>query len=370
MRSLFILTALLATFAIGFSQDDDCDPNSNTGNSWLESKRKEYGPNCMQYVMNRIGSTDFATAITVKMGNGSVSEVPTIDPFKKVSGSAPRGTWASTIRQTYRSMNTYHDPTDVPVYARPVFIEHYGNRLVVTSYTTPIDTTFVEYNDEAIKKYVSDEADVPKGIEISLTKHVEEGKVYYKASGVISPSTKPIEPSNLAEMIVKFCNSWMFNLIHKVNDIEIEHIHGLKKKKNASYKKEELERLYNVSRFSGQGGGKEGTWSWNQSSGKKTCLVENDGNEIRIYIEMKAEVRKLDQILEKMKEWVKKNPFDEAKATEAIKNYAGNRYWVKAVIDPSKFTGEDLLEDVFQEFFDDYTNDVLDKIIDIADDIK
>ncbi|MBS4027472.1 MAG: hypothetical protein KGZ58_02450 [Ignavibacteriales bacterium] len=361
-KYIFITVFFVLSLSISFSQEDDCDPNILAYNSWLESERSEFGPNCMQLAFNKVHALNYGMMVNVDAGGGARHQLNTIDEFKPVQCNSKIGCWKTTLRNSYRSMITYHDPTIMSVFARPMFLENEGSKIILTTYSTEIDTVWLSYNDEEVYNYIIEQIDEEDEMKITLQKYGEEGKAYYKMTGVISPAEEPIEPTNLAELIFNFSNNWIYHLVDKVNNVEIEYIHALKKKKHPYYKRKEMEGLLDMMNFAAKGSGKEGSWSFSKSGGKKSCWIDNDGDNLKLWMQVKAESNKLEAVAAKVTQWVKKNPFKNGSITEIVKS--GSDYWVKTECKLGSVTGEEIIEDYYQEFFNDYGDDFIDEVDD------
>lgn len=370
MKTFAFLFLFAAVSSIATAQADDCDPNNVVSNSWFEGKRKEFGPNCLQLAVNKIMSLNYGGMVNISLGGGANKTVPTIDPFEKVTCNLPGGCWKTTLRNMYRSIATYHDETYRPIYSRPLFVENFGSKIVLTTYSTEIDTTWLKYDDAEIMKYIPEQFDAPDEdeLEVTLAKYAEDGKVYYKLVGIITPSKEPIEVSTLAELMYAFCSGWTFHLIQRLNDIEINYCWSLKYIKHPYFKRKEMEGLLGLGNFSAKGSAKEGSWSFTKMQGKKSCWIDNDGDKLTLYLRINADEKILAKVAEKMEAWVKKNPFDNGISTEIQKS--PKQYWVKTVCKIGDVKGDEIREDYYDEFFNDYGDEVIDEVEDIVDDLN
>ncbi|MCK9409521.1 MAG: hypothetical protein WCX28_08945 [Bacteriovoracaceae bacterium] len=167
-----ILTIVFLSFSILVAQEDECDVSSSLGNSWLESKRSYYGVNCMLAAINKLHNETYQVAEVNGVG------VPNIALFTRMNCSGFLGCWQSTTSAMNQTIK-YEGSGEVAVYSRPVFIQTTGKLITLTMYSSQIDTSWVQFEDEKIKKELIDEYDKYENeIAVSLTRHVDSGVLY------------------------------------------------------------------------------------------------------------------------------------------------------------------------------------------------
>jgi len=345
------------------AQSDDCDVSTSLGNSWLESKRSFFGVNCMGQAINKLHNDTYPVA-TVK----GVA-VPNIALFTTMSCNGFLGCWQSTTSSTYIPIK-YEGSDEVGVYYRPVFIQSTGKEITLTLYSIPIDTTWVQYNDEKIKKEFFSEYDkYEEEIAPSLTRHIENGVMYYKLVGVINPVARPIEPSALGEAMGYFFTMMGKGLVDQITKLEFAELKRLRKTTLPYYKRGSMRALLNMYDYDVKDSKiKEGEWTFSKSDGKKWCYIYNDGKVLTFFLNIKSDGKIADNVALKMGEWVKRHQFKNGVSTNVEKS--GGYYWVKTVCSLGEKTGEEITEDYYKEFFNDYGDDVVDEVEGVIDDMK
>jgi hypothetical protein len=367
MRVIIIIAAVIFVCVVSLAQNDDCDPPASMsfshGNSWLESKKSVFSINCMLQAINKVHSDAYGVAVVKGVS------IQNIISFESVECASPVGCWKSTASGMYKPIK-FEATDELLVYSRPVLIQSTGKLITLTFYSVGIDTTWVQYDDEKLKNELFSEYDkYDKDIALSLTKYIEEGSVYYKLVGTVNPETRPIEPSALGEAMTYFFSTIGWGLIDQIDKMEHDELKRLRNTKQSYYKRGAIEALLSLYGFGQKNTtAKEGAWSFSREQGAKSYWVDNYGDQLKLYARIKVEEKKLEAVVAKMSEWVKKNPFKNGISTQVEKS--GNQYWMNTICKLGDKTGEDISEDYREKFFDTYCEDFFEEVKDVADDLK
>jgi hypothetical protein len=206
-------------------------------------------------------------------------------------------------------------------------------------------------------------------IAVSLTRHQEDGVLYYKLVGIIDPVARPVEPSALGEMMGYFFSGMGRGLMSAITTREFAELNRMRKSKQPYYKKGAMRALLNMYDYDVKDSKvPEGEWTFSKSDGKKWCYIYNDGTTLTFFLNIKAEEKIADKVAQKMEEWVKKHQFKNGTSTVVEKS--GGYYWVKTFCALGKLEGDDIVEDYYEAFFHDYGDDVVDEVEDIVDDMN
>ena len=359
----YLAVFLLMTASMLFAQQDDCDNSFALGNSWIESKRSFFGVNCMSLAINKLHNDTYPVATV------NNAAVPNIALFTRISCNGFVGCWQSTTSAMYETIQ-YEGSNETAVYTRPVFIQTTGKSVLLTLYSVPIDTTWVEYDDKKFRKELFSEYDKYDDVmNVTLTKHFEDGLVYYKLLGTIDFAAHPIEPSALGEAMTYFFYTTGKGLMDQISKKEFEELKRLRKTKLPYYKRGAMQAMLNMYGFAVKDSKvKEGEWTFSKSEGKKWCYVYNHGDTLTFFLNIKADEKIAGQVASKMETWVKNHQFKNGVSTNVEKS--GGYYWVKTICTLSEKTGEDINEDYNEAFFNDYGDAIIEKIHDVVDDVK
>jgi hypothetical protein len=295
--------------------------------------------------------------------------VPNIALFSSMSCTGFLGCWQSTTSAMYIPIQ-YEGSNEIAVYSRPIFIQTTGTQIILTLYSIPIDTTWVQFDDEKIKKELFSENDKwDDDISMSMTRHDESGSVYYKLVGIVDPVKRPIEPSALGEAMGYFFYMTGKGLMDRITELEFDALKRLRKTKQSFYKRGEMRALLNMYDYDVKDSKiPEGEWTFSKSEGKKWCYIYNDGTKLTFFLNIKADEKIADKVGAKMEEWVKKHQFKNGTSTVVEKS--GGYYWVKTFCMLGDREGNDIVEDYYEAFFNDYGDDVVDEVEDIVDDMN
>lgn len=358
-----ILTITFFSFSLLTAQNDDCDISTTLGNSWLESKRSFFGLNCMAVAINKLHNDTYPVA-TLK--GVTVSNIAL---FSSMSCGGFLGCWQSTTSAMYIPIQ-YEGLNEFAVYSRPVFIQSTGKQITLTLYSIPIDTTWVQYDDEKIKKELFSEYDkYDDDIAMTLTRHFETGVLYYKLVGIVDPVKRPIEPSALGEAMGYFFYTTGKGLIDQLTKLDFEALKRLRNTKQAYYKRSEMKALLNMYDYDVKDSKiKEGEWTFSKSEGKKWCYIYNDGTTLTFFLNIKADEKIAAKVAATMEDWVKRHQFKNGTSTVVEKS--GSYYWVKTFCALGEKEGNDIVEDYYEAFFNDYGDDVVDEVEGIVDDLN
>ena len=369
MKYFTLLLLLIIVSPVLKAQNEDCDGDAvqmSLGNSWLEAKRSWFGPNCMAVALNKAINSGFP--LTLATGE----QVPTIDVFQPTSCNTTVGCWQGITRGSYNPVSSPIEATGgALIYSRPAYVQCSGNTVTLIFYSTPIDTTWIPYDDAKLQEELTDEYDKWDEIVLSLQKHNEEGITYYKLVGTINLKETPIEPSALGEAIQYYFNFTCDGLIDRTDKIGWEELDHIRDTKQTYYSRGAMSALLGLSDnyAAKQSKSKEGSWSFSYDEGARHYWIDNEGTHLRLSYKIKADAKKLEAVAAKMTAWVKDNPFKNG-VTTAIKHNGGDQYWMYTECKYGDKTGSDIFEDCYEEFVNKYTEKFQEEVEDAADDIE